>query len=226
MQLTAGKDLIYLSSSQSLPSYLGNISGVRWHHMKSTEELKAFLQGRTGDVTVVVKTDQLNSRTIQAFLSWTQMKFRWSFIFIAQTIEKAAYQLTNMGHPILLIRESEGARITDIITRRILGGIVKSRRQERLHVASPVMIKKSAFMKNSPTGAAVQLLREGSMVDFSQGGAQVTVHQNGVKVKDFVSLMYRDKKGLWVSVESQVRWVRSLSEGIQVVGVQFLAVST
>ncbi|MNY58721.1 hypothetical protein D3C86_1950910 [compost metagenome] len=63
------------------------------------------------------------------------------------------------------------------------------------------------------------------MVDFSQGGAQIAVKQAGVAAKDFISLMYRDAKGAWVSVESQVRWVRPTPEGEHLVGIQFLAVS-
>jgi hypothetical protein len=225
MQLSSEKDLIYLSSSHSLPSYLKKLSGVRVHRMKTLEELKEFLQTQKGDVTVIIQSQNLSLRTAQAFLSWGQLKLRWSFIFISQVIEKAVYQLVNQGHPILILRESEGERISEILTRRIFGGLIKSRRQERLNVQSPVMVKKSAYAKNSPTGKWVQLLREGAMVDFSQGGAQIAVKQAGVAAKDFISLMYRDAKGAWVSVESQVRWVTLTPEGEHLVGIQFLAVS-
>jgi hypothetical protein len=194
--------------------------------MKTMEELKSFLANKKEDVTVIIHSPKLSLRTAQAFLSWGQLKLRWSFIFVSQVIEKAAYQLTNQGHPILILNESEGEKISETLTRRILGGLVKSRRQERQHVESPVMMKKSAYSKNSPTGKLVQMLREGSMLDFSQGGAQITVQQGGVTVKDFISLMYRDAKGAWVSVESQVRWIRPTPDGEHLVGIQFLAVST
>lgn len=190
------------------------------------EELKSFLNMQKGDVTVIIQSPNLSLRAAQAFLSWTQLKLRWNFIFVAQVIEKAVYQLANQGHPILILNESEGDRIGEILTRRIFGGLIKSRRQERQNVQSPVMVKKSAYAKDSPTGRLVQLLREGAMVDFSQGGAQIAIKQAGVMTKDFISLMYRDAKGAWVSVESQVRWVHQTPEGEHLVGIQFLAVST
>ena len=148
MQLSPEKDLIYLSSSHSLPSYLKKLSGVRIRQMKTLEELKSFLATKTEYVIVIIQSPSLSLRTAQAFLSWGQLKLRWSFIFISQTIEKAVYQLANQGHPILILQESDdGEKIAETLTRRILGGLIKSRRQERQSVQSPVMVKKSAYSK-------------------------------------------------------------------------------
>ncbi|MDG0817420.1 PilZ domain-containing protein [Bdellovibrio svalbardensis] len=174
---------------------------------------------------MIVRSDFLSPRTVQAFISWTQLKVKMSFIFIAQTIENSVYQLGLGSSTVLFLRESEGAAITGIVTRCLNGQGMKSRKSERQPVQSPVMLKKSMVAEQSPTGGGVQFLREGSMTDFSQGGAQIEVTQGLVRVKDFVSLMYQDQCGKWVSVESQVRWIAASVTGQQIIGVQFLAVS-
>ena len=147
----------------------------------------------------------------------------------AQTIEKSAYQHSLQVFEkarLLFLRESEGGSIASVLTRCFSGSSIKSRKQERLPVKVSVMLKKSQVLAKSPTGGAVQFLREGEMKDFSQGGALITIPEGrGVHPKDFLSLMYQDQKGKWVSVESQVRWVASTSHGEQIIGVQFLAVS-
>lgn len=227
MYLEPIKDLIFLSSSQyGLPPYLQGLKGVRWRYAQTPEELKKLLMSQQGEIFVIIRSESLSERTVQAFMSWGKLKLKTSFIFIAQNIEKAAHQLTLANSQILLIYESEGLRIADIVTRRLLGLAVKSRKQERVPVQSQVMLKKSMVVDESPTGNTVQLLREGQMNDFSQGGAQIAVCEGGgVFVKDFVSLMYQNRHGRWVSVESQVRWVVSTNTGEQIIGVQFLAVS-
>ncbi len=218
--------MIYLSSSQSLPLYLKQVNGVKWHQVQSQEEIQSLLTTLKGDIHVVVRTDSLSLRTVQAFLAWGQLKLRLHFVFIADKIEKAVYQQSlHRDSQVLVLRETEAPHIAQIITQRVLGAVVKSRRQERQETKSPVMLKKSAFAEESPIGAWMQLLREGEMMDFSQGGAQITVLQSGVQAKDFVSLMYRDHRGSWISVESQVRWVKSSSTGTSLLGLQFLAVS-
>lgn len=174
---------------------------------------------------MIVRSDFLNLRTVQAFMSWTQLQSKMSFIFIAQTIENSVYQMGLGNSRVLFLRESEGSAITGIVTRCLNGLGAKSRKSERQVVQASVMLKKSMVAEQSPTGGGVQFLREGSMIDFSQGGAQIEVTQGLVCVKDFVSLMYQDQRGKWVSIESQVRWVASSVTGQQIVGVQFLAVS-
>ncbi|WII71911.1 PilZ domain-containing protein [Bdellovibrio sp. 22V] len=174
---------------------------------------------------MVVRADFISRRTVQAFLGWAKVHANTCFIFIAQTIESAAYQLSLSSAKVLFFHESEGERIGSLLARRIQGETVRSRRQERMAVQSQVMLKKSVMTKDSPTGAGVQFLREGHMKDFSQGGAQISLGQGGVRVRDFISLMYQNRHGQWVSVESQVRWVVSTSLGEQIIGVQFLAVS-
>lgn len=74
-------------------------------------------------------------------------------------------------------------------------------------------------------GELIQFLRDGQMQDFSRGGALIALKEKGVQEKDLVSLIYKNRHGQWVSVESQVRWVVSTAQGEQIIGVQFLAVS-
>ncbi len=219
------RDIIYLSPSQALPTYLTQLRGVRWRWAQSPEKLKQLINIQQGEICVIVRSDFLNLRTVQAFMSWTQLKAKMSFIFIAQTFENSVYQLGLGNSTALFLRESEGSSITGIVTRRLNGLMAKSRKSERQPVQAAVMLKKSVIAEQSPTGAGVQFLREGSMKDFSQGGAQIEVTQGLVHVKDFVSLMYQDQRGKWVSIESQVRWIASSVTGQQIIGVQFLAVS-
>lgn len=225
MQLTTVKHVIYLNSSQSLPSYLQEVKGVRWLFAKDPTEFRQILSHQSGELIVIVKADFLGLKTVETLSQWAQSHPRLSFIFVVQAIEKAAYQVSLNQPKWLFVYESEGPRITEVVTRRILGQAVKSRRQERVEVRAPVMLKKSVTADKAPRGGKVQFLKEGEMRDFSQGGAKVALESAGVKVKDFISLMYRNNAGRWVSIESQVRWVVSTAAGKQVIGVQFLAVS-
>lgn len=225
MHIAPVRDLVFLSSSHSLPSYLQGIRGVRWHFTQNPEELKQYLMAQQGEILVVVRVENLTQRLVQAFLNWGKLNVKLSFIFIAQTIEKTAQQVAFANTQMLFLFESEAPRITDLVTRRLLGLAVKSRKQERITVQSQVMLKKSVFAEESPTGRGVQFIREGQMQDFSKGGAQISIGQGQVKIKDFLSLMYQNRHGQWVSVESQVRWVVSTATGDQIIGVQFLAVS-
>lgn len=174
---------------------------------------------------MIIRTENLSLRAVQAFLSWSHSQVKASFIFIAQHIENSVHQLVLNRPEVLLVRESERERIEEIVTRRLNGEAVKSRKQDRMSVSSPVMLKKSVMADSSPTGEWVQFLREGHMLDFSQGGAQITMGSEPIRRKDYISLMYKNQHGVWVSVESQVRWVSSSPEGEQIIGVQFLAVS-
>lgn len=225
MQKEPLKDLIYLSSSQILPFYLQRLRGVRWYRAQGPSDLKEVLKSQQGEVHVIVRSDYLSLRAVQAFLSWGQVKVKASFIFIAQTIEKSVHQVA-LSHPhVLILRESERAQIGALVTRRLFGQKVQSRRQERMVVQAQVMLKKSIATEQSPTGAWVQYLQEGFMVDFSEGGAQITLGREVVQKKDFLNLMYKNQQGVWVSIETQVRWVSNSAAGAQIIGVQFLAMS-
>lgn len=219
------RNVVYLNSSHSLPSYLQALKRVHWNFTSSAEQLKHFINSHSGELTVIIRADFLSLRAVKSFASWAQQCARLNFIFIAQTIENAAFQLADGSLKMVFLLENEGSRITLLIQRFFEGKIVKARRQERQAVQSQVMLKKSVFANHSPTGAGVQFLREGQMNDFSQGGAQISVGEGGVRERDFLSLMYQNRFGQWVSVESQVRWVVSTSAGEQIIGVQFLAVS-
>lgn len=224
MQITLSKNVIYLNSSQDLPAFLQGMQGIRWHFAKDPAEFRQLLGRIQGEVYVIVRAQFLGVRTVETLASWAQSHSRLSFIFIVQTVDKAAYQVALNEPHWLFVYESEG-NIAEVISRRISGATVKSRRQQRVEVKAPVMLKKSITTERSPTGGNVQVLKEGEMNDFSKGGAKISLEACGIRVKDFVSLMYRNKQGRWVSVESQVRWVVSTTSGQQIMGVQFLAVS-
>lgn len=208
-----------------MPAYLQGLDSIQWHQARSSEELKQLLKIFRQDARVVIRSDFLSKKTLEAFLGWTKAGLRVFFIFIAQTIENSAYQVS-LGHPeVVLIRESERKNIAQILERALEGKIVRSRKQERVSVQSPVILKKSALSITSPIGAWVQMLREGQMQDFSAGGARVSLEQGSLRSRDYISLMYKNDQGQWVSVESQVRWVVSTGRGTEIIGVQFLAVS-
>ncbi|NUN05647.1 MAG: PilZ domain-containing protein [Bdellovibrio sp.] len=238
MQKFMNRNVVFLSSShmgqsswnigEGVPEYLQGLQGVRWVYPQGPKELKAYLDVQldvqTEEVFVVVRVSNLTQRVIQAFLSWSHLYLKISFIFIAQTIENTAHQMDALSSKLLFIYESESPRIAQIVTRRLMGLMVKTRKQERKPVQTPVILKKSATEEVAAPGR-VQYLKEGQMRDFSKGGAQIFLGQECVRLKDFISLMYQNRNGEWVSVESQVRWVVSTGQGQQLIGVQFLALS-
>ncbi|MBO9665728.1 MAG: PilZ domain-containing protein [Bdellovibrio sp.] len=223
MSITAYRDVIYLCADPVWPEYLTELDGVKWIHANNPERLKQILKSRHGEVLVIVRANNLTQKVVEAFMSWMKVKTKLSFIFIAQTIDNAVFQLTLNNPQALVVRESDGSTITSMVTRCLQGLNLKSRRQERQAVEAPVMLKKFSADPQSPTGVGVQFLREGGMKDFSQGGALIEINDGTVSAKDFLSLMYRDQNGKWVSIESQVRWVSLSPSGYQIIGVQFLA---
>ncbi|MGZ3773353.1 MAG: PilZ domain-containing protein [Bdellovibrio sp.] len=225
MSKTAVKKVIYLGPSQGLPPYLQQVQGVLWHQFQDVVSLKQFLMSQNGDLSLVVQANFISLKLVKSFLGLQQANLKLTIIFIAQTIEIAAYQLSLSDSSILFLYESEGERLSNLVTLRIHRGQVKSRKHQRTPVQTQVMVKKSVFAENSPVGGMVQFLRDGEMRDFSPGGARVALKHARVREKDFISLMYQNHHGLWVSVESQVRWVVSTVQGEQIIGVQFLAVS-
>lgn len=219
------RSLIFFSSKEELPSYLQKIRGTRWQLANSSEKLKQALKSQKGEAFLVVHASFLSKKTVQAFLAWRVPRLKISLIFIGQVIEKDVHQLLPTSSEALILFESEGERIGDLVTRRLMGRPVYNRKQERIDVHSQVMLKKSIVAEQSPTGSWVQFLGGGLMQNFSQGGAQIVLPRGEMRARDFISLMYQDCQGQWVSVESQVRWVVSSTEGKQIIGVQFLAVS-
>lgn len=218
------QQLHYLSPRQQIPSVLKGLDGVKWTCISNLESLKNHLKSSTGEIFVIVQLQELTHRSLQAFVEWLKFKVKINFIFIVQSIESTCFKFYPLPSQILVLFESEGKRIQDAVMRKLVGLPVQSRKQERLPVQSQVMVKKSALTEESPTGKSVQFLREGQMQDFSKSGAMIQVEDTKLKAKDFVSLMYQNRHGHWVAVESQVRWVSELNNGNQVLGVQFLAV--
>ncbi len=208
-----------------IPSVLQGIQGIRWKYMTNLEDLRNHLHHPKGEVFVIIHLQELTARNLQTFMSWLRFKIRLNFIFIAEMVERACFNLYPLPSQTLVLFQSEGIRIKDAVMRKLMGLDVKSRKMERAPVRSKVMVKKSVMMEKSPTGQAVRFLREGLMQDFSKSGAQIRVVDSGIQEKDFVSLMYQNRHGHWVSVESQVRWAANTNQGYQILGVQFLALN-
>lgn len=225
MNRTIIRNIVYLKMSQNVPSYLSRIRGANWNFVKSKSELFQSLQLSETPLLVLLHVETLTPRILEVFVKAGVSKPLLSFMFIVQAIDNTIYSSNLDTERYFFVFESEGSWIGELVTRRLMGFLVKSRKQQRINVKSQVMIKKSVILQASPTGEALQVLREGEMVDFSEGGARITVPASGLKVQDFVSLMYKDQLGRWVAVESQVRWVVSGIAGNQTLGVQFLAVS-
>lgn len=223
MKITRRPHVIYLSMSP-FPEELRVVPGLSWSFVKTTDELQAALEVCEKEVFVVVRFSMLTVRALETFLKWGRLNLKAHFIFLVQTIEDRAQTDLRVNARIMVVVEGEAnCSIAELVQKRIFGVSVEARRETRIAVTSPVIIKKSSLVAEDMPG--VQFLREGAMQDFSRGGARLRVLGGGVSKKDFVSVMYRDTNGSWVAVDSQVRWVRNLESGQQVVGVQFLAVN-
>lgn len=216
--------VIYLSMSQ-FPEELRVIPRISWHFVKTIDELQGVLGAGDEEVFVVVRLVTLTRRTFDVFHKWSRNHFKSNFIFLVQHIDDHVQEALRLTSQIMVILEDEQkSAIAKMIQKRVFGVEVEARRELRVAVSAPVIVKKSTFVADESL-PGVQLLREGAMQDFSRGGARLNVYGGGVAKKDFVSVMYKDSKGRWVAVDSQVRWVQDLGGGKQAVGVQFLAVS-
>lgn len=99
---------------------------------------------------------------------------------------------------------------------------VSTRKFARVKVKNEVIIKKVTGGFESELGSIQVMLKDGLMLDFSRGGAKILAKNLDLKAKDSVNLMYKNKNGSWVSVESQVRWTQARGGGEVLMGVQFI----
>jgi hypothetical protein len=224
MALEKMMNVVYLSSGRSLPSEFKQISRVNWHCPCDKEKLIALFNILQGEIIIVVQSESLSSRTIQAFFLWIGFYSSLSFVFIAKNVEPKSFQITNGNPRILILEESEGVKIEKILTRRLRGEPAINRKRERLTANSFVILQKSKVM-SGPAQVGTEYLGSGRMVDFSRGGAQVILRRGSLHLRDFFQLVYRDVHGEWVTIESQVRWHRSQSADLARVGIQFIALS-
>lgn len=224
MTLDRSQNIFYLSSKRSLPWELKQITGVRWHYLRDKESLVAKLKEFEGDIFVVIHSDYVNSRTIYAFLSWLGINSKLSFIFIAKNIEKNSYQLALASPRILILLESEGERLKEAVTRCLRGETVITRKRERFRANNSVILQNSQVMPGLAQNNS-DFLGSGQMLDFSRGGAQISVQMGTLRLKDYFILVYQDINGHSVAIEAQVRWLRAYGAEIERVGVQFIALS-
>lgn len=225
MQIKLLSELIYIHSSPALPTYLQGVHGYKLRHLSSVDDLKALSSRITHPTVVLVDLHECTVKQAEMLLRMNTANVNLNFIILAQVIDSSVYQLSLKYPPCMVLRHSEVAALPELLTLSQEGKTLYSRKQERHIIQAPVMVKKSAYVTESPTGSLIQALSEGKMIDFSAGGACIEIGRGQLKRKDFVSLMYLSDGGSWVSVESQLRWIRSESPLRQILGVQFLAVS-
>lgn len=218
-------DLIYLKTAKTLPVYLREIQGFKLRSFDYMEDLKAHLARTSQSSLVVIELSSVTPRYVEYFLRMSSENSGNYFIFIAQVVDNSVFQIQMSRGRFMVLREEEAMTLKELVQLWKSGRMLFSRRSQRQELKAPVMVKKSKYSGHSPTGAAIQALSEGQLCDFSAGGAKLLVKSSGLKLKDFVSLMYLSAQGQWVSVEAQLRWVEDAGPGRQVVGVQFLAIS-
>lgn len=215
-------DFIFLG--QEFNEELRSLGSIRWVFVNSDQEFQAHLQHVKKEVFVVIQVQTFTYKHLKSLEVLSRCYLKCYFIVLTQVIDSACYPIPSYLPNIYLYAQWSTVTLKSFI-HRCVDGLWKNRRQERRPVASDVMIKRSGFSQMSPIGEGVQFLREGKMDDFSATGARLSMVNGKVELKDFLNLMYKNQHGLWVSVESQVRWVQAQKNGEISFGVQFLAVN-
>lgn len=215
-------DFIFLG--QDFHEELRSLGPIRWVFISSDQEFQAHLQRVKKEVFVVIQMQTFTFKHLKSLEVISRRHLKCHFIVMSQVVDSACYPV--LAHlPNIYLYARWSAMSLKSFVHRCIDGLWKNRRQERRPVASDVMIKRSGFSQMSPIGEGVQFLREGKMEDFSATGARLSLSAGGVELKDFLNLMYKNQHGIWVSVESQVRWVQAQKNGEISFGVQFLAVN-
>lgn len=215
-------DFIFLG--QDFNEELRSLGPIRWVFINSDQEFQVQLQHVKKEVFVVIQMQTFTFKHLKSLEVLSRTYLKCHFIVMSQVVDSACYPVLNHMPNIYLYTRWSAVSFKSFV-HRCIDGLWKNRRQERRPVASGVMIKRSGFSQRSPIGEGVQFLREGTMDDFSATGARLSLSSGGVELKDFLNLMYKNQHGIWVSVESQVRWVQAQKNGEISFGVQFLAVN-
>lgn len=236
MKLNLACEVMYLSPQQQLPQNLKELSGIRWRWARTVEDLKNFINHvpavkAKDPIWIIVCTKFLTLMAIQSYSTWLQADRRLNVIFLSNAADPAVYKMNLSKQRMFLLKESEGASIEAYVsssfqnqkTQQVKPNIAR-RRQERFPVSSTVILKKIMVARGA-NDRGVQFLREAMMTDFSKNGAQLKVTKGIVSEKDFIILIFQDKQGKWLTVESQVRWMSPTLNEEQDVGVQFVSVS-
>lgn len=218
--LNKPKDLIFLNMDSSIPVYLQELMGVRFYRVGSKEELFSALETNE-EVFVLVDVSFLNGAMVEVVRQLMKKFVKSYFIIISEVIENSVFISLMKDLKVLLLHRQD-KNLTTLISKFLQGEKVLSRKHERVTVHNEVIIKKSILAQEAEEKALFSL-KDGMMLDFSRGGARVLSKDLEVKVKDFLNLMYKNKNGKWVSVESQVRWTQCLDGGEVLLGVQFIA---
>lgn len=204
----------------SIPVYLQELVGVRFYRIGSKEDLISALETNE-EVFVLVDVSFLNGAMVEVVRLLMKKFIKSYFIIISEVVENSAFISLMKDIKVLLLHRQD-KNLTTLISKFLQGEKVLSRKHERVTVHNEVIIKKSILTQEAEEKALFSL-KDGMMLDFSRGGARVLSKDLEVKVKDFLNLMYKNKNGKWVSVESQVRWTQCLDGGEVLLGVQFIA---
>lgn len=218
--LSKPKDLVFLSSDSSIPIYLQELTGIRFYRAGSKEELFRALQAND-EVFVLVDVSFLNGTMVEVVKQLMKKFVKSYFIIVSEVIENSAF-ISLLKELRILLLQRQDKDLAILIAKFLRGEKVLSRKHERVVVHNEVIIKKSILAPDDEEKALFSL-KDGMMLDFSRGGARILSKDFQVRVKDFVNLMYRNKNGKWISVESQVRWTQCLDGGEVLLGVQFIA---
>ncbi len=218
--LNKPKDLIFLTMDSSIPVYLQELVGVRFYRIGSKEDLISALETNE-EVFVLVDVSFLNGAMVEVVRLLMKKFIKSYFIIISEVVENSAFISLMKDIKVLLLHRQD-KNLTTLISKFLQGEKVLSRKHERVTVHNEVIIKKSILTQEAEEKALFSL-KDGMMLDFSRGGARVLSKDLEVKVKDFLNLMYKNKNGKWISVESQVRWAQYLEDGEVLLGVQFIA---
>ena len=238
MQQFVNREVFYLSSSPALPESLSRLENITWYWAANEEVLKSFLGSLpidkiTDTVWVVVISKFLTLTTVEGFLGMAFAEKRLSFIFLTESLQKAIDPHRFEKHRIKILSESQAASVSDIIFSDDISARVKvpmedffSRNYERSNVKSKIILKKQKQKQSEKDfdRNEIQYLQECQINDISPGGARIFVVKGILAVTDLIVLIFQDKRGEWLTVESQVRWMGSSLTAYQDVGLQFLEV--
>lgn len=236
MRDAVSREVFYLSSSLALPESLSHLENIEWRWVANEEVLKSFLVSLpidkiTDTVWVVVTSKFLTLNTLEIFLGMALLEKRLSFIFLTDNLQKTIKLERFEKNRIKILSESQSSSVGEIIFSDEIQAQEKtsmeqfdSRKYERSHVKSKIILKKQK-PEGEPLGRGeIQYLQECQLNDISPGGARILVAKGILAVTDFIVLIFQDKRGEWLTVESQVRWMASSLTAYQDVGVQFLKV--
>lgn len=121
----------------------------------------------------------------------------------------------------IVLWKTEEHQLLNDIHSYLQGKELELREDKRRHHAPKPLVAPSTL----PIGKTntFKPIRGGEFKNISENGTCISVKNTTYKKKDFVNLTYQNKAGEFKSVEGQVRWEKSSSDGdSQELGIQFV----